>query len=82
MENLKKKLLYQSMHRGCKETDLVLGEFAAQHLKDMNEHDLKIYEQILAIPDVDIYDYIVHKVDVPDHLKSNVMSLLLNFRIR
>ena len=32
IENRRKRLLYQSAHRGTKESDLLLGAFAAAHL--------------------------------------------------
>ena len=46
-ESLLKKLLYQSLNRGCKETDLIIGQFARLNLKKMTYHELQIFENIL-----------------------------------
>ena len=82
MFNFRKKLLYVSKMRGCKENDLILGQFAEEHLLEMSDTDLKIYEQILELPDADIYDYVTGKTPVPSLLQSNVMSKLINFKIK
>lgn len=78
--SLAKKLLYQSNHRGCKEIDYILGGFAREHIKNMSEKDLQEFALILTQNDLDIYDWITKKSTPPYHLRSNVMSLLLNFR--
>ena len=33
-DNRVKRLLYQSFHRGCKETDALLGKFSRKYLSD------------------------------------------------
>ncbi|CAN0606490.1 unnamed protein product, partial [Ectocarpus sp. 12 AP-2014] len=56
-EELLKKLLYQSCNRGCKETDLIIGQFAKLNLDKMNAYELKTFEEILQMNDADIYDW-------------------------
>ena len=78
--SIAKKLLYQSNHRGCKEIDYILGGFAREYVKNMNEKDLQDFALILTQNDLDIYEWITKKSTPPSDLNSNVMSLLLNFR--
>lgn len=78
---LKKKLLYQSKNRGCKETDLLLGKFADQFLDKMIDAELQDYERILAQTDADIVDWVMRKAEVPVTLKSNVMKRVLEFSL-
>ena len=40
-----KKLLYQSCNRGCKETDLIIGQFAKQNIANMSDSDLQVFNQ-------------------------------------
>lgn len=78
---LVKKLLYQSKNRGCRETDIILGQFAEQYLSSMSEIELKEYERILQLQDVDIYDWVTKKKSLPaTELASPVMRKLLNFK--
>jgi succinate dehydrogenase flavin-adding protein (antitoxin of CptAB toxin-antitoxin module) len=48
-----------SSHRGCKEMDVILGNFAEKHLNDLSEDQLEIYERLLNESDQDIYDGLI-----------------------
>lgn len=74
-----KKLLYQSCNRGCKETDLIIGQFAKQNVENMSDNDLQIFNQILQLPDADIYDWYTKKKPLPKENSSNIMTQILNF---
>jgi antitoxin CptB len=80
-EALKRRLLFQSRHRGVKELDLILGPFAARHLPAFGAEELKDFAVLLAEPDPDIYDWLVGRVPLPARLQNRVTSLLLGFRI-
>ena len=56
-----KRLRYRSWHRGCKETDLILGRFADGGLSTLPEPMLTVYEQLLDENDADIWDWIIGK---------------------
>ena len=57
-----KRLLYRSWHRGWKETDLILGQFANENLARMGSAEIDIYEQLLDENDADIWDWLVGKL--------------------
>ena len=40
IDNLKKKILYRSMHRGTKEMDLLLSNFVKRHVNFLSESEL------------------------------------------
>jgi len=52
---LRKRLLYQSQHRGMKEMDMALGGFAEQTLQTMTTEELLRFEDLLAFPDQELY---------------------------
>lgn len=54
LETLKKRILYNCNHRGSKEADLILGQFAKKHLKSFTEEDLKLFEHFLDQSDEEI----------------------------
>lgn len=47
----KKRLMYQSLHRGTKENDHILGRFARAHLESLSGDQLSAYEKLLEEPD-------------------------------
>jgi antitoxin CptB len=76
-----KQLMYRSFNRGCKETDLILGNFAKENLLDFNEEELNFFSQILAEPDLDIYDYLTNKQIIPQRLNNSVMKKLQEYKL-
>jgi antitoxin CptB len=82
IEQLVKKLLYQSTHRGCKESDLLLGSFASSRLSTMNKKQLKVFSEILDLPDVDFYDYFTGARDLPQNHLADLISEIIAFHRR
>lgn len=56
-----KRLKYRSWHRGCKETDVILGPFAEKHLHELTTEQLITYEQFLEETDTEIWNWLVEK---------------------
>ena len=57
MEIYLKKLLFKASHRGTKEMDIILGNFAKKNLDTMNTDNLKLFEELLEVPDPDLYKW-------------------------
>lgn len=49
-----KRAHYRAHHRGTKEMDLVLGNFADTELGGLDDAALTAFEELLALPDPDI----------------------------
>ena len=49
-----KRALYRAHHRGTKEMDLVLGQFADAELGCLGDAGIEAFEQLLALPDPEI----------------------------
>lgn len=56
-----KRLYFRSAHRGSKETDLILGPYAADNLGNMSEAELDEFESFLGENDSDIWDWVAGK---------------------
>lgn len=65
MENLHKKLRYQSWHRGCKETDDILGPFADDFLLRCSHEDAARFQALLDESDRNIWDWLTGKAAAP-----------------
>ncbi len=72
-ENLIKQLLYRSVHRGCKETDFLVGEYAKSELNKIN--DLELFGEFLEEDDVKIYDWILEKTEIPKNYSAIITSI-------
>lgn len=72
-----KRLRYRSWHRGCKETDLVLGRFCDRMLETMNEAQLTLFETLLDEDDADIWNWLTEKTPCP---KPQYLALLAELR--
>lgn len=76
---LRKKLLYRSLHRGCKETDILLGSFAAKFIDHFSDYELNEYEKIVNLDDHKLYSYITGKQAIPISLDSNIINSIIEF---
>ena len=50
-----KKLIYRSKYTGTRETDILLGNFADNHLKNLDDNDLLAYQDLLNSGDPRIW---------------------------
>ena len=79
-ENLRvKRLIYQSMHRGCKETDTLLGKFAQKQLNNLSSKELSLYESFISENDWDIYAWLVGTLPIPEKHRNGVVQSILEF---
>lgn len=79
-KKLFKKLLFQSYNLGCKEINLIIGQFAKIYLSKLSNSDLRDFEQILQIDDMILYEWYVRKTRVPADRYSKLMSQILDFK--
>ena len=75
-----KRLIFRSVHRGCKETDLVFGQFASTHLHHLEGEDLDTYERLLDEDDADIWQWLIGK-SAPKAQYTNLINTLKTFGI-
>lgn len=77
----RKRLLYQAQHRGFKEADLIIGNFAADELGAMSEADLDEFEALLAFNDHDLYRWILGEGEPPEGVAGPVFKRLRKFDV-
>ncbi|MCE3255896.1 MAG: hypothetical protein K0R25_1390 [Rickettsiaceae bacterium] len=74
-EILIKSLLYKSLHRGCKETDILLGKFAESNIRKFGDEDLTIYSDLVLEDDVMIYDWILQISQAPKKYQNLINNI-------
>ena len=77
----RRRLLFQSQHRGTQEGDLILGSFAETFLTTFDNNQLDRFEALLDCSDADLFDWIFSGNAPPEH-DHDVMQLLRAFRVR
>ena len=80
MDARRKKLIFQSQHCGIKENDILLGQFAANHIEEFSDQQLDLFEALLAENDHDIYGWITGQQKLAPHVDHDVMVALITFK--
>ena len=75
-----KRLIYQASYTGMKETDLLLGHFAAAHLGTLDDQGLDDFEALLDAGDDRIYAWVMGNDIVPDTYDTPVFALIKSFK--
>ncbi len=81
LEVRRKRLRFRAWHRGMRESDLLLGNFADTHLGTFNAAQLDRFEALLEMADADVYNWYSRREAVPSEFDHDVMALLRAFRI-
>ena len=80
VDTRRKRLLFRSLRRGTKESDLVVGGFAKAHLQDMSEDQLDRFEALLDLPDQDLLGWIIGQAPIPRDFDHDVMAMMCAFK--
>ena len=78
----RRRLLYRSEHRGNKENDILLGQFARAHVMMFDADQLDQYEALLDEDDNDIFDWAAGRAPVPPEKDTPVVRMMLAFKVR
>ena len=78
-EILIKRLQYQSWNRGCKETDIILGDFAKSELNKLNLEALLDFDRLLHLNDSDIYNWFAGMGELQTQFSTNILEKIKEF---
>lgn len=80
LETVRRKLRFRSLRRGTKESDLVIGGFAAAHLQDLDAVQLEKFEALLDENDQDVLSWVIDMKPAPPAFETDVLKMLQNFK--
>jgi antitoxin CptB len=66
LEVRRRRAMYRAQHRGTKELDIVLGRFAEQRVAGMAADEMAVFEQFLAVPEPQLYEWVMRGAAVAD----------------
>ena len=82
LETTRKKLRFRAWHRGTREADLIMGQFADANIDTMDQKALDQFDALLDAQDLDVYNWIIGKEPVPERYDNELMAALLAFDFR
>ena len=77
-----KRLFYRSSYTGMKETDLLLGQFAARYLPELSDNELDMFEALLDAGDPRILSWVQGDEEVPEAFQGPVIDLIKKFDVQ
>ena len=75
----RRRILFRSWHRGLREMDLLMGRFADAEIGTMSEEDLSTFEDLIEVPDADLFRWITGELDTPSNYDTPVFRRLRAF---
>ena len=76
-----RRLVYQASYTGMKETDLLLGQFAENHLPNLTDEQLDMFEALLEAGDQSIFAWVRGDEQVPAEFDGPVLDMIKDFHI-
>ena len=80
LETQRRKLLFRSLRRGTKESDLVMGGFAEARIRELDAAQLDRFEALLDENDQDVLGWVIGMTEPPPAFESDVLEMLRNFK--
>jgi antitoxin CptB len=79
MNILIRKLIYRAWHRGTKELDLVLGNFAESKIHEFSQSELHDFTVILDEEDPDLYQWLINNQNPADHINADIINRIRDY---
>ena len=76
----RKRILFRSLRRGTRESDLVIGGFARSALEDLDGAQLDALEALLDRPDPEVLGWVIGLRPAPPEFDTDVMAMLRAYK--
>ena len=75
----KKKILFQSTHRGTKELDTLLGNYVFKHINVLKTKELDYLDVILDFNDTDLFQILTKKKEIDKRMNKLFIKKIIQF---
>ena len=75
-----RKLLFRSWHRGMREMDLILGQFADANIDTLSDDELDQYEALMEALDRDLLKWVTGEAAVPAEFDTPIFQKVVASR--
>jgi antitoxin CptB len=79
LDDRRKRILFRAWHRGMREMDLIMGNFAEAHLAGLSHEALDRFEALIEVPDRDLLAWITDREPTPANYDTDVFRSLKAF---
>ncbi|MEA2930366.1 MAG: antitoxin CptB [Hyphomicrobiales bacterium] len=81
LDHRRRRLLFRAWHRGTREVDLITGRFADAHIAALSDVELGEFEQILDVPEPELYAWVTGEVATPASHDSALFRRMRDFHM-
>lgn len=81
LDHRRRRLLFRSWHRGIREMDLVMGQFADAQIDQLTDDELDVYEALLEAPDPEVFKWITRSAPVPANFDTPILQRIRAFHV-
>lgn len=78
LDKRRKQLLYRANHRGIKEMDIILGEFARDRIASLDDAELDQLERLMEENDRELLSWFTGETAVPDDMASPLLAAIFD----
>ena len=75
----RKRILFRAWHRGTREMDLLMGQYAENAIDRMTDDELTTFEALIEVPDRDLFAWITGKEETPENYDTGIFQALKAF---
>ncbi len=75
----RRRILFRAWHRGIREMDLIMGRFADAAIGTMSDAELDDFEQLIEVPDRDLFRWITGDDDTPSNYDTPIFRRIKAF---
>jgi antitoxin CptB len=75
----RRKILFRAWHRGIREMDLLMGQFADAEIGTLTESELDDFEALIEVPDRDLFSWITGTEEAPSNYDTALFRRLKVF---
>lgn len=79
LEKRRRRLIYRATHRGTREADLIIGQFAIAFVPTMTIYEMDDFERILKLPDADLILWLAGSKTIPVPIDSPLLQAVCRF---
>lgn len=76
----RRRILFRSWHRGIREMDLILGQFADENIATMSPEELDVYEALLEIDDRHLVQWVTGEAPTPERFDTGLFRRIRGYK--
>lgn len=76
----RRRLLFRAWHRGIREMDLILGQFADRNIDKLDDTELDVFEALLGVNDRDLLQWVTGETETPPEFDTPLFRRVCAYR--